>query len=197
MPRPVVVFTSLATFGALGGLVYLHANRISSDPSGETAPNASLPSVDNRATPSSPAIPTVEAEDPTVSASPTKSTQLAAPANAAQNNVAQWVADIRSNDAKIRAAAISALAGAPKAQALPALKYVVESGEPQVDRQIALASLHTLAMNDGDSDGAIRNVIRKAMYHSDDEGVMQNAQALLEDIEAEFAERADDAAKSP
>lgn len=201
MPRPVVVFASLATFGALGSLVYLHASRTSSDPSdphpliasGEMAPRASLPSVDGRASPANPSIATVEREDSTASVNPTESTQPTAPDKAAPNNVEQWVADSRSDDAKTRAAAIAALAGAPKAQAVPALVYVVESGEPQVDRQIALLSLRTLAVNDGDSDGAIRDVIRKAMYHTDDDGVMQSAQALLEDIEAEFAERALDA----
>lgn len=195
MPRPVVVFAGLATVGALAGLAYLHASR--TDPAGEPVPRASLPITDERAAPSSGAMPAVEEGNSRPSANPTESTRLATPASVASTNVAQWIADTRSDDAKKRAAAIAALASAPKAQAIPALEYVVESGEPQVDQQIALQSLHALAMNDGDSDGAIRDVIRKALYHSDDEGVTQNAQALLEDIEAEFAEREPDAEKSP
>ncbi len=100
------------------------------------------------------------------------------------------IADTQSNDPRLRAAAIEALANAPKAQALPALERVLESGEPQVDRQIALRSLHSLALNDGDETGAIRDAIRHALYHSDDENVTQSAQAFLEDIEAEFEDRA-------
>lgn len=103
------------------------------------------------------------------------------------DNVARWIADTQSNDAKTRAAAIEALANAPKAQAIPALERVLESGEPQVDRQIALQSLHKLALSDGDSTGQIRAVIRHAIYHGDDEGVTQSAQAFLEDIEAALA----------
>ena len=72
---------------------------------------------------------------------------------------------------------------------MPALERVLESGEPQVDRQIALQSLHALALNEGDDNNRIRDAIRHAMYHSDDEGVTQSAQSFLEDIEAVLAEQ--------
>lgn len=105
------------------------------------------------------------------------------------STIARWIADTQSTDAKTRAAAIVALAAAPKAQAVPALKRVLEVGEPQVDRQIAVRSLHVLALQQADDDGAIRDVLRDAVYHGDDEGVTQSAQAVLEDIETEFALR--------
>lgn len=105
------------------------------------------------------------------------------------SNIARWIADTQSTDAKTRAAAIVALAEAPKAEAVPALKRVLKAGEPQLDRQIAVRSLHVLALQQDDDDGAIRDVLRDAVYHGDDEGVTQSAQAVLEDIETEFALR--------
>jgi hypothetical protein len=74
-------------------------------------------------------------------------------------------------------------------QAVPVLKQVIETGEPGTDRQIALQSLHTLALAQGDQDERIRTVLRSAIYHGDDEEASQSAQALLEDIENEFALR--------
>lgn len=68
------------------------------------------------------------------------------------------------------------------------MERILQVGEPQVDRQIALRSLHTLAVQQGDADGRIRDVLRQAIYHGDDEGVSQSAQALLEDIEVASAE---------
>lgn len=108
---------------------------------------------------------------------------------ATAESIAQWIKDTQSPDAKTRAAAIAALADAPKAQAMPALERVLETGEPNVDRHIALRSMHALALRDGDSTGQIRDVMRHAIYHGDDEGVTQTAQSLLDDIEADFASR--------
>jgi hypothetical protein len=105
----------------------------------------------------------------------------------AQLTTAQAIADTTSPDPRSRAVAIEALAIAPRSQAIPALESVLETGEPQVDRQIALQSLHTLALRQGDADGAIRDVLRGAIYHGDDEGAAQSAQAVLEDIEVVIA----------
>lgn len=104
--------------------------------------------------------------------------------------IARWIADTQSTDATTRAIAIAALAEAPKSQAVSALERVLEVGEAQVDRQIALRSLHLLALGEGDGDGAIRDVLRHALYHGDDEEVTQSAQAVIDDIETEFALRA-------
>jgi hypothetical protein len=114
---------------------------------------------------------------------------VTAPQNAPEKlTIAQAAADTTSPEARTRAVAIEALASAPKSQAIPVLERVLETGEPQIDRQIALRSLHTLALQQGDADGAIRNVLRNAIYHGDDEGASQSAQAVLEDIEVVLGE---------
>lgn len=185
MAQTSVIVAALAMLGAVGGLVYLHASRDGN----ETGPSAALPSSAQIA-PSPRDTPSVAPTTPTDGDAPESAhTQPSSPRQPEPDDVARWVTDTQSHDSTTRAAAIEALANAPKAQAVPALERVLESGEPQVDRQMALRSLHTLALHDGDENGAIRDVIRNAMYHSEDEGVTQSAQAVLEDIEAEFAER--------
>lgn len=185
MAQPSVIIVSLAVVGTLGGLAYMHASR--DDDSAirdEPKPVAAIAK-------------TVEPTVPAVVSRPAEA--LVQPAPVVQTkpaDVSRLIADIRSDDAKTRAAAIEALSNAPKEQAIPALKRVLESGEPQVDRQIALRSLHVLALNDGDDDGAIRDTLRYAMYHSDEEGVTQSAQAFLEDIEAVLAERTESTASN-
>lgn len=173
MAHTSVVIVSIAMLGTLGGLAYVHATR--DEPV----------HVETRSAAIAPAAKPVRIA-PKIS-SPV---EVSKPAEQATTDVSRWIADTRSDDARTRAAAIQALASAPQAQALPALARVLESGDPQIDRQIALRSLHTLALNEGDSEGRIRDTIRHAVYHSDDEAVAQNAQALLEDIEAALDERA-------
>jgi hypothetical protein len=184
LPRTSVAIALLAMTGAIAGLAYFHANRSDSGAPEQTMSVASRPAAPARSSGErpaniSPAAPVAQSGSP-----PQDAVQ-----NAGTDNVARWIAGTRDTDPRTRAAAIAALAEAPKAQALPALSRVLESGEAQVDRQIALRSLYTLALNDRDEDGVIRDAIRHAIYHSDDEGVAQSAQALLEDIEAAFAER--------
>jgi hypothetical protein len=168
----LVMLGALAAVGALG---YAYATR--ETPARANATNASVPSVPSaRSTAAQPpaAVTPVEADDeaPAVSAA----------------NIGRWVSDTTSPDPQIRANAIVALAQAPKSQALPALARVLESGDPEVDRQIALRSLHSLALEHGDEDNAIRSILRDAIYHGDDEQVNQSAQAVLDDIEAAMAE---------
>lgn len=167
-----MIVVTLAALIALGGMAYVHANR-------EETATVSTPAVKRTETP---VIIASKPEEPPPQPASTPQTTA--------DDVTRWIADTQSHDAKTRAAAISALASAPKAQAIPALERVLESGEPQVDRQIALQSLHALALNEGDDNNRIRDAMRHAMYHSDDEGVTQSAQALLEDIEAALVERA-------
>ena len=97
--------------------------------------------------------------------------------------LAKWKADATGDDSAARASAIISLANAPKSQALPVLQRVLTSGEPQVDRPLALNSLRTLALSQGDADGGIRNVLREAIYHGGDEATTQGAQAVLDDVE--------------
>ena len=122
------------------------------------------------------------------SPTPSSSSTAASTKAAAPPTVEQLIQDTESSDASKRAAAIAALANAPKVQALPALKRVLDTGEPEVDRHIALRSLHALALRDGDSNGAVRDVMRYAIYHGDNDGVTQTAQSLLDDVEAALAE---------
>ena len=97
--------------------------------------------------------------------------------------VAQWIADTSSGDATKRAAAITALAEAPRAEALPVLGRILTDGEPQVDRPLALRSLRDLALNQGDADGAIRDAVRHAIYHGDDFTKTDDVQEVLDIIE--------------
>jgi HEAT repeat protein len=108
---------------------------------------------------------------------------VASPESVSPETLAQWILDTRSADERKRIAAIVALGQAPKAEAVPALQRVLENGEHERDRQIALRSLHTLAIQQGDDDQRIRDTFRSAIYHGDDEGLAQSAQAFLEDVE--------------
>ncbi len=160
MIRRAFIPFALAALGILGVLGFRYATR--------------APAVVEQSNHESPQI----AADPEVV--PSNPPQPAAPAP----DVARLKVDIDSGDPKTRAAAISALAQAPKSEALPLLERVLETGEPEVDRQIALRTLHAIALNDGDKDGRVREMLRAALYHGDDERVSQSAQAFLEDLEA-------------
>jgi HEAT repeat protein len=99
------------------------------------------------------------------------------------HTVDQWIADTASGDAAKRAAAITALAEAPRAQAVPVLARILTDGEPLVDRPLALQSLRDLALNQGDADGAIRDAVRHVIYHGDDFTKAGDAQEVLDIIE--------------
>jgi hypothetical protein len=109
------------------------------------------------------------------------------PAPVTDDDVTRWSADANSGDAGKRAAAITALAQAPVAQALPVLRRVLMNGEPSVDRPLALQSLRDLALNRGDPESAIRNAIREAIYHGDDQTMGADAQEALDVIEEGLA----------
>jgi hypothetical protein len=133
-----------------------------------------------------PVVPVGATADPAVSpvapaASRPVSNPAATPATA--DNVAGWIADTASGDAGRRAAAITALAEAPRAQALPVLGRILTDGEPSVDRALALQSLRELALNQGDADGAIRDAVRHAIYHGDDLTDKEAVQETLDIIE--------------
>ena len=97
--------------------------------------------------------------------------------------VARWLEDSESGNPNVRSTAILALATAPKATAIPALRRVLEGGEPIIDRPLALQSLRDLALNQGDDDGTIRGVVRETIYHADDDQLVERAQLALEIIE--------------
>jgi hypothetical protein len=102
---------------------------------------------------------------------------------AVTKTTAQWIADTASGNATTRAAAIAALAEAPRSEALPVLGRILNDGEPEVDRLLALQSLRDLAMNQGDADGAIRDAIRHVIYHGDDLTRTEAVQDALDVIE--------------
>jgi hypothetical protein len=117
----------------------------------------------------------------------TSTSGAANPANevpaATPENVAKWIADAMGGDAGKRASAIAALAHAPRADAIPVLRRILTDGEPQVDRPLALRSLRELALTQGDADGAIRDAVRNAIYHGDDQTPTDDVQEVLDIIE--------------
>ena len=106
---------------------------------------------------------------------------------ASEETVAQWAEDARGDDAKKRVAALTALANVPKAQAIPVLQAVLISGDREVDRPLALRTLRTLAERQGDEDGRIRDALRQAIYHGDDDASTQAAQETLGQVESGLA----------
>ena len=98
-------------------------------------------------------------------------------------SVATWIAGANGGDAGKRAAAIAALANAPRADAVPVLRRILTDGEPQIDRSLALSSLRDLALNQGDADGTIREAVRNAIYHGDDQTPAADVQEVLDIIE--------------
>jgi hypothetical protein len=170
--RPSVTLVALFVVGYLGIVGYARAMRAEADDSHKGAVAT--------------AAPTPRAESPAASPSdlsmlPDLESQSSPrpPADA----IAKWVTDAVGDDAKARAIAIAALAKAPRAQALPPLKRVLESGDSAVDRPLALSSLRTLAFEQGDADNQIRETLREAVYHVDDEQVARDAQTTLDEVE--------------
>lgn len=107
------------------------------------------------------------------------------PVDVSADEVTRWIADANGSNAVRRAAAISALARAPRAQALPVLSHLLINGEPGTDRPQALRSLRDLALAQGDADGKVREAIREVIYHGDslDEVLLADAQASLDAVE--------------
>jgi hypothetical protein len=128
------------------------------------------------------AVPAPHTAPPPASAAPAQLVATKdAPANAL--DVERLTLEATGADAGKRAAAIAALAQAPVEQALPVLRRVLMNGEPAVDRPLALRSLRDLALNRGDPQSAIRNAIREAIYHGDDQTMAADAQEALDVIE--------------
>lgn len=116
-------------------------------------------------------------------APPVVDISVPAPVSVSPNDVARWSEDAVSGDASRRVTAITGLAKVPTAQALPVLRRVLVSGEPAVDRPLALASIRELALDRGDADGSIRAVVREAIYHADDFSNVAATQDVLDVIE--------------
>ena len=102
---------------------------------------------------------------------------------ASERERAQWIVDVDSTDAAKRAAAITALAQAPRSQALPVLRRVLLNGDPAVDRPLALQALRGLALRQGDGDTGVRQTFREVIFHGDDESLAASAQEALDVVE--------------
>jgi hypothetical protein len=111
---------------------------------------------------------------------------IAASDGISPEDLARWSVDVNSADAAKRAAAIDALADAPAASALPILQTVLNSGEVRIDRPLAMQSLRTLALREGDANGVIRGVLRQAIYHAEIEDVARQAQSVLDDLDLQL-----------
>jgi hypothetical protein len=104
-------------------------------------------------------------------------------------NADQLIAAIHGDNADARSAAITALENAPKAAAVPVLREVLSNGSPP-DQERALQSLRSLALDQGDADGGIRNVFREAIYHGSDEAMVNSAQTTLDDVDGALSQNA-------
>ncbi len=170
--------TALVIAGSLvlaGGIVYAWSARGTDD--AHAKPPAPSPVTAAKAVHAAPAP----------LASPAAAPPQAPPPSVEQ--MAAWVADTQSEDPQRRASAIAALARAPRAMAVPALRQVLTTGETSVDRPLALKSLSQLALEQGDDDGSVRNVIREDIYHGDGAELGTLAQSMLDDVERGLASR--------
>jgi HEAT repeat protein len=143
----------------------------------------------NNSSSASMSIPTLQAER-AIQSSEMIAPELVAPVEDASFSsgippdiVTRLTAETASADPQLRAKAISALAKAPKSEALPVLRDVLTNGEPSIDRPLALQALRDLALDQGDDDGAIRSAVREVIYHGDDDAFALSAQGALEIIE--------------
>jgi hypothetical protein len=123
------------------------------------------------------------ARAPAVAAEPKAPPEPATPA--AATDVSRWIEETQSADPTKRARAIESLAHAPRERALPVLHHQLVNGEPEKDRPLALKSLRTLALRQGDADGKAREAIREVIYHDDDQNpaLAADAQDALDAVE--------------
>jgi hypothetical protein len=167
MSPPSVALVALMGIGALGLVGYALLVRAQITPPASAASAPTPPRTEARAQ-----------QAISLAASTTSAPQIPD-----SDTVARWIGDATGDEPNARAAAIIALAGAPPSQALPVLKAVLNAGEPLVDGPLALQSLRAIALDTGDADESIRNILRQAIYHGDNEAVVQETQTTLDDIE--------------
>jgi len=180
MWRPSATLVVLFAVGYLGIVGYARAMRMDADdvPHGQqvvVAPTTPAPAAPDEMAPSTPVTPARGTEPAQAGSDGSDGSSDA--------SVGKWVAAAAGDDAKAREAAITALAKAPRAQAIPALTRVLKSGDPGTDKPLALRSLRTLAIDQGDADNRIREVLRDAVYHGDEESLVQGAQSTLDEVE--------------
>lgn len=177
MARFLLLLSALA-IGGIATMIYIDAEN---EPSiqDELATASTLQTT--------PSLPMYDAYSQTAIGTRRQTIERSAPASTHQSvisakKIASWIAATSDEDPTVRAAAIDALGNAPKSKALPVLLNVLRSGINN-DRQLALDSLHTLALEQGDENDAIRTALRLVIYDGDDEAMISGAQIALEDIE--------------
>jgi hypothetical protein len=166
---------ALAAVLAIGCIVVLHRAR--TDSAGQESASTFVPPSRTEPSPST----SGETAHAASSVREEVSSSTASPADTAS----RLVADAMSDDPKARTAAIIELAEIPKSQAIPALHRVLVSGGPADEQQLALHALRTLAQDQGDADGGIREVLRQAVYHGNHEDVMLAAQVVLDSVDGD------------
>jgi hypothetical protein len=176
--------------GSILGYTYARRDDAATAPPMEAA-SLSSPTSSSRP-PAAPAAPatTVEAASAgapaaalteTVAASPPPTVVKEASASKGPSDE-QLRADALSPDPEKSESTLNALAKMPKERAIGVLRHVIISGDEK-RRVHALHSLRTLAVDQGDSDGAVRGAIRDAIYHGDSEDVTTQAQTVLAEVE--------------
>jgi hypothetical protein len=108
------------------------------------------------------------------------------PLPASADPVFALATDVSSQDPGTREAAIRALSAAPPKQAISVLQAVLDSGQPRVERTLALASLREMALHHGDADNRIRGAILDATQHSD-AAFAREARGVLDEIESSIS----------
>jgi hypothetical protein len=197
MPRASLALVALFTIGCISVLGYSCATRIHparAESDGKFLTRSRAERAADAGRPAADAAPSSQRSEPgTKQASSVARSQASSSQTIPADTVAKWIAEATGDDSKARAAAIVALARAPRLQAVPVLEKVLSVGEPHVDRPLALRSLRELALHQGDADGGIRDVLRHAIYHGDDEAAAQGAQVALDDVERNLGQTAPNA----
>jgi hypothetical protein len=186
MSRASLALVALLTIGCIGVFGYSCATRTVRPEAEGNLQTASRPeAAANVSSAPGASLPLRRSEADTEQVSSVVHSEPSSSQTIPPDTVAKWVVEATGDDSNARAAAIAALATAPRSQAVPVLKKVLDTGEPSVDRPLALRSLRALALNQGDADGGIREVLRQTIYDGGDEAVSQDAQTVLDDIEGD------------
>lgn len=100
------------------------------------------------------------------------------------DNIDDLIAAATGDRADQRLAAITALADAPRARALPMLLRIARTGIVVADRHAALESLLVQAVQQPVAEDPIPDLLRDLTYDGNDEEVSEHAAQVLEQLNA-------------